>query len=117
MRTQAERDVRGAMLLEKVAELENAEVSSEEIAAEIEIMANYYQVTPEEIRASLSQQEGGEANIANCLRTRKAVEALVKNAIITDGEWVDPTQVPVEVKAEKREKSGKEIGEGKETES
>ena len=36
MRTQAERDVRGAMLLEKVAELENAEVSSEEIAAEIE---------------------------------------------------------------------------------
>ena len=67
-------------------------------------MAGYYQVTPEEIRASLSQQEGGEANIANSLRTRKAVEALVKNAKITDGEWVDPSQVPVEVKAEKRKK-------------
>ncbi len=107
MRTQAERDVRGAMLLEKVAELENAEVSSEEIAAEIESMASYYRVTPEEIRTSLSQQEGGEANIANSLRTRKAVEALVQNAKITDGEWVDPTQVPVEVKAEKEEKSEK----------
>jgi trigger factor len=113
MRTQAERDVRGAMLLEKVAELENAEVSGEEIAAEIESMANYYRVPPEEIRTSLSQQEGGEANIANSLRTRKAVEALVQNAKITDGEWVDPTQTPVEVKAEKEEKSEKKTAKAK----
>ncbi len=101
MRGQAERDVRGAILLEKVAELENAEVSSEEIAAEIEQMANYYQVSPEEIRTSLSQQEGGEANIANSLRTRKAVEALVANAKIADGEWIDETNAPVAVEAEK----------------
>lgn len=103
MRTQAERDVRGAMLLEKVAEIVEAEVSSEEIAAEIDQMANYYQVTPEEIRKSLSQQEGGEANIANSLRTRKAVEALVENAKITDGEWVDESQPQAAVKAEESE--------------
>ncbi|MEZ5425320.1 MAG: trigger factor [Pyrinomonadaceae bacterium] len=92
MRTQAERDVRGAMLLEKVADLENAQVTSQEISEEIDRMAHYYQTTPEEIRTSLSQQQGGEENIANSLRTRKAVEALVENAKITDGEWVDPTQ-------------------------
>ncbi len=101
MRGQAERDVRGAILLEKVAELENAEVSSQEIAAEIEQMANYYQVSPEEIRTSISQQEGGEANIANSLRTRKAVEALVANAKVTDGEWIDETKAPVAVETEK----------------
>jgi trigger factor len=36
MRGQAERDVRGALLLEEIARLENVEVSGEEIAAEIE---------------------------------------------------------------------------------
>lgn len=89
MRGQAERDVRGAMLLEKVAEMENVEVSADEINEEIERMANYYGVKPEEIRASLSQQQGGEENIANSLRTRKAVEALVSYADVSDGEWID----------------------------
>ncbi len=112
MRTQAERDVRGAMLLEKVAEMEGAEVSGEEIAEEIEKMAGYYRTTPEEIRTSLSQQEGGEGNIANSLRTRKAVDALFNNAKIKDGKWVDETQAPVSVDAkeenvDKKEKAAK----------
>ena len=69
MRGQAERDVRGAMLLEKIAELENVEVTTDEVNEEIQQMANYYRTTPEEIRASLAQQQGGEENIANSLRT------------------------------------------------
>ncbi|MCY7375766.1 MAG: trigger factor, partial [Pyrinomonadaceae bacterium] len=89
MQGQAERDVRGAMLLEKVAELEGIEVSDDEINEEIEHIALHYRTTPDEIRASLSGQQGGEANIINNLRTRKAVEALVANAKITDGEWID----------------------------
>jgi trigger factor len=92
MRTQAERDVRGAMLLEKVAELEEVEVSDEEIAEEIRKMADYYRVGVEEVQSSLKQQNG-EANIANNLRTRKAIEAIVKNAKIEEGEWVEPNQV------------------------
>jgi trigger factor len=95
MQAQAERDVRGAMLLEKVAELEGFEVSDDEINQEIEHIAGHYRTTPDEIRASLAKQQGGEANIANNLRTRKAVEALVINAKITDGEWIDPNQQPV----------------------
>jgi len=91
MRPQAERDVRGAMLLEKVAELEKVDVTDEEVSNEIEMMANYYGVPVEQIKLSIGQQ-GGEANIANNLRTRKAVEAIVKHAKITEGEWVDPSQ-------------------------
>lgn len=93
MRSQAERDVRGAMLLEKVAEMENVDVTGEEVAAEVERMAQYYRTTPEEIRKSLTQQ-GGEANIASNLRTRKAVDAIFKAAAITEGEWTDEVAAP-----------------------
>ena len=89
MRTQAERDVRGAMLLEKVAELENVEVTDSEVDEEIQKMADYYRATPEDIRASLGKQQGGEENIRNNLRTRKAIEALINNANVTEGEWID----------------------------
>ena len=96
MRTQAERDVRGAMLLEKIAEQEGVEVKDEEIEEEIDRMAQYYGVSSEDVRASLQRQEGSEANIANSLRTRKAVEALVEKAKITEGEWVNESQSPAE---------------------
>ena len=92
MRPQAERDVRGAMLLEKIAELENVEISDEDVAKELEMMANYYNVPVEQIRQSINAQQGGEANLANNLRTRKAVEAIVKHANVTEGEWIDPSQ-------------------------
>ena len=92
MRPQAARDVRGAMLLEKIAELENVDVTDEDVAKEIEMMANYYNVPVEQIRESINAQQGGEANIANNLRTRKAVEALVNHAKVTEGEWIDPSQ-------------------------
>jgi len=109
MQGQAERDVRGAILLEKVAELEKVEISTEEVAAEIEQMAKYYRTTPEEIRSSLAQQ-GGEANIANSLRTRKAVEALAANAKVTDGEWIDPNQPPAATEKNKDTEENKEPG-------
>ena len=110
MRTQAESDVRGAMLLEKIAELENVEVSDAEVAEEIERMAQYYRVTPEEIRASLEKQ-GGEANISNNLRTRKAVEALVNNAKITDSEWIDENQLRTQTEGNESEETSAENSE------
>ncbi len=101
MQTQAERDVRGALLLEKIAELENVEVADEEVAEEIQKMADYYRASPEEIRSSLAQQQGGEENIKNNLRTRKAIEALIKHAKVTDGEWVDENLAEAETSEEK----------------
>jgi trigger factor len=105
MRTQAERDVKGALLLEKIADAENVEISEEEITDEINRMAQQYRVSPEEIRTSLNQQ-GGEANISSSLRTRKAVEALVKNAKITDGEWIDASE---QIKAGKEDEAENKV--------
>lgn len=88
MQTQAERDVRGAMLLEKIAEAEKVEVAKEEIDEEIGKLAEYYRTTPDEIQKSLERQ-GGERSIENNLRTRKSVEALIAKAKVVEGEWID----------------------------
>ncbi len=89
MRMQAERDVRGAMLLEKIADLENVEVSQEEIDEELENMGRYYGVSAAEILESL-RKNNAEGNIAHNLRTNKAIKAIVDKAKITEGEWVEP---------------------------
>lgn len=88
MRTQAERDVRGAMLLEKISEAEKITVSKEEFEEEIGKMAEHYRVSPEELRASLDKH-GESASIENSLKNRKTIEAVVAHAKITDGPWVD----------------------------
>jgi len=88
MQTQAERDVRGAMLLEKIGEDAKVEVTPEEVEEEIAKIAEAYRATPEQIKASLEQQ-GGAGTIDNNLRTRKSIEALIAKAKITDGPWVD----------------------------
>ena len=100
MQTQAERDVRGALLLEKISELENVEVLDAEVADEIQKIADYYRSTPEEIRSSLAQQQGGEENIKNNLRTRKAIEALIKHAKISEADWIDESNAQSEVPEE-----------------
>lgn len=91
MKGQAERDVRGAILLEKIADAEKVEVSAEEVNEEFEKMAQYYQRSVEDIKKSF-EQEGGESMIENNLRTRKAIEALVEKANVKDGEWIEEKQ-------------------------
>ena len=91
MRTQAERDVRGALLLDKVAELEKVEVSEAEVDEEIQKLADYYRASAEEIRSSLEKQGGGVENIRNNLKTRKSIEAVIAKAKVTEGEWIDET--------------------------
>lgn len=93
MKGQAERDVRGAMLLEQIADMEKVEISKETVDKEIETMAEYYQVSTDEVRKMLDEQ-GGEMMIENNLRTRAAVEILVKKAKVSDGEWIDENQMP-----------------------
>ena len=117
MRTQAERDVRGALLLDKIAEMEKVEVSTEEVDEEISKLAEYYRASPEEVRESLAKQ-GGPGAIENNLKTRKSIEALVAKANVTDGPWVDESlateggrepqaETEAEVKEEKPKKPAK----------
>lgn len=106
MRTQAERDVRGAMLLEKIADAEKVEVSEAEVDEEVGKLAEYYRSTPEEVRESLAKQ-GGTGTIENNLKTRKSIEALVAKAKIVDGAWVDETLAQVAGEESQEEKPKK----------
>ena len=91
MRVQAQGDVRATMLLEKIAEAENLTVSNEEVEAEIEAIASAARQPLEQVRAALTK-DGGERSIAHRLRNRKALELLIENARITDGEWIEPKE-------------------------
>lgn len=106
MRTQAERDVRGAMLLDKIAEAEKVQVTEDEVEAEIGKMAEYYRTTPEELKASLEKQ-GGTATIENNLKTQKSIEALIAKAKVTEGPWVDDSLGEAPESAEGEEKPKK----------
>lgn len=107
MRPQAELDVRGSMLLEKVAELENVEVKEEDLNEEILRIANYYKIPTDDVRQSLAG-DGGLENLSYQLKTRKTIEAIVSYAKITDEPWVEESEEPVPVDMDKaEEKKGK----------
>jgi trigger factor len=90
VRDRAGDDVRGSMLLERVAEAENIEVSGEEVEAEIQSMAEGARQSVEQVRAALTKQ-GGERSIADRLRNRKALDFLVQHAVVRDEEWREET--------------------------
>ena len=90
LKVQAESDVRGSLLLERIAEEEKIEVSKEEIEAEIEVIARSSRQPVEQVRSVLTK-EGGESSIASRLRNRKALDLLVENARVTDEEWREET--------------------------
>lgn len=107
MRTQAERDVLGAMLLDKVAEVEKIEVNDDELDEELGKMAEYYRSSKDEIRESLEKQGGGLDSIRNNLKTRKSIEAVVAQASIKTGGWIDETVGHGELAEEKTKKAAK----------
>jgi trigger factor len=86
LKVQAEADVRGSMLLARIADEEKIDVSNEEIEAEIEAIARSSHQPKEQVRSVLTK-EGGERSIANRLRNRKALDLLVDNSRVKDEEW------------------------------
>lgn len=88
LKTQAEEDVRASMLLERIAEEEQINVSAEEIEAEIDAIAQASRQPKEQVRGVLTK-DGGERSIANRLRNRKALDLLRENARVTDEEWIE----------------------------
>jgi trigger factor len=106
MRQQAERDVRGAMLLERIGEMEKIEVSDEEVDAELQTMADQYHAPLEDVRKSFEKNNGLE-QVRNNLRTRKAIEALISKAKITEGDWVDESVGEPKTDTEKKPKAKK----------
>jgi trigger factor len=109
VRDRAGDDVRGSMLLERVAEAEKIEVSAEEVEAEIQSMAEGSRQSVEQVRAALTKQ-GGERSIADRLRNRKALDFLVQNAKIREEEWREESEE--QPAAPEGERAAAEGGEG-----
>ena len=91
LKGQAADDVRGSMLLDRIADEEQIGVTDEEIEAEIALIAEASRQAPEQVRAALTKQ-GGATSIADRLRHRKALDLIVENARISDEEWREEEQ-------------------------
>ena len=78
MRPQAERQVKARLALEKIAALENVEVSEEDINAEYEKIAAAYNVELDQVKASIDSEA-----IAADMKVQKAMELVIKNAEVT----------------------------------
>jgi len=74
-RDQAEREVRIALMLEKIADKENVEVSDEELNSEIEALALQAKQPVESVRSRLTQ-DGGLARIRSRIRSEKTLDFL-----------------------------------------
>jgi len=74
-REQAIQDVKAALLLEKVAESENVQVSEEEMNAEVDSLAKQTKQTTEAVRARLTR-DGGLDRIRTRIRNEKTLEFL-----------------------------------------
>lgn len=74
-RDQAEREVRIALMLEKIADKENLEVSDEELDHEVEALALQAKQPVESVRSRLTQ-DGGLARIRSRIRSEKTLDFL-----------------------------------------
>jgi trigger factor len=102
---EAEGQIRTSLILEHIAQAENIEVSNEEIEAEIQAMAERSQQSIEQVRASLTK-DNGERSIASRVRLSKTVDLLINNAQVTEAEWKE--EVEVKQEEAKSEESGQQ---------
>ncbi len=93
LREQATHDLRGSLVLDRVADEEKIEVTPQEIDDEINAIADASHQTPAQVRAVLTKQNG-ERSIADRLRNGKALDLLVAHATVTDEEWKEEKHEP-----------------------
>lgn len=77
VRPQAERQVKARLALEKIAALENVDVSEEDINGEYETIANAYGVELEQVKASIDS-----AAIAEDMKVKKAMDLVKEKAVV-----------------------------------
>lgn len=82
MRPEAEKEVRGALVLRKIAEAEGIEVSEEEIDESIREAAEMERETPAVLKSRLTEQ-GEIDTLKGSRRNQKALEFIYQNAKIT----------------------------------
>jgi trigger factor len=81
-RVRAVRDVRAALIIERIAEAEKIEVTDDEIETEIARLAEARGEAIEAVRARLTKEEA-LSSIENRLRHQKALDAIIRSAEVT----------------------------------
>jgi len=74
---EAEKRIRYNLTLEKIAEVENIQVTEEELNVELKNIADYYKMDVEEVKKAFPNTK----EIEDTIRIRKAVDFLVDNAV------------------------------------
>ncbi|MBC2576174.1 trigger factor [Peptostreptococcus canis] len=77
-RDEAKSIVKNSLVIEKIVELENIEVTEEDIDKDIEKMANMYQIDVERIKESIGEAE--KESISGRLKNEKAIDLLLEKA-------------------------------------
>ncbi len=99
-RPMAEKQVKTRLALEKIAELENIEVTEEEVEAELQKIADAYRLELSEVKAQITADM-----ITDDIKVSKAVEVVKSNASITK------PRKPRAKKTEKVEEATEEVTE------
>jgi trigger factor len=86
MRPDAERQVKTRLALEKIGELENLQVSDEEIEAEYKRLAEYYGMEEDKVKDAVDSSA-----IAEDLKVKKAIELVREKAVVTEVEHDEHT--------------------------
>ena len=73
-REAAIREVKSTLLLDKIAEVENIEISDQELVQEINALAAQMKTTPEALRKEL--EDDGLDRLRGRMRTNKTLESL-----------------------------------------
>ncbi len=81
MRPDAERQVKTRLALEKIAALENIEISDEEADAEYTRLAEAYGMEADKVREIVAREA-----LAEDLKVKKAVELIKASAVVSEGE-------------------------------
>jgi len=74
---EAEKRIRYNLTLEKIAEVENIQVSEDELNEELKNIADYYNMSVEEVKKAFPNTK----DIEDSIKIRKAVDFLVDNAV------------------------------------
>jgi trigger factor len=82
----AERDIRMALVFDKIGEVEKVEVSRWEVDAEIERMARASGEPADQLKARLTKDDS-LSSIEHRLRHQRALEAVIKHAEVTVEEF------------------------------
>ena len=79
MRPDAERQVKTRLALEKIASLENIQVSEDELADEYKRLSEAYGMTEEQVKAAVE-----EKSLIEDLKVKKAVDLVKSSAVVSD---------------------------------